>query len=166
MKCIIKRLAATAVAVLWGLGTLSAHAADNASGTVTYKARSATFKYAYLIKGPDAVDPKVTIRELILTANDIGAKLNACKTMSCASGLVEEGMTVDFGAGPRLNYWLALNNQMVQYSGTAVPAVFTAKQNDAARLAGTLRIDAAAAGGPRVDVEFDVGLTKEFAAAR
>ncbi len=144
----------------------TAFAADNASGTIAYKSRTATLKHVYLIKGPDAVDPKVTIRELIISSADIGAKLNACKTMSCASGILQEGMTVDFGPSPRLNYWIVLNNQMVQYSGTAVPAALTAKQNDANRLAGTLRIDDSTAGGPRIEVEFDVGLTKEFSAAR
>ena len=83
-----------------------------------------------------------------------------------ASGLVDEGMTVDFGAGPRLNYWLVMNGQKIQYSGTAQPTAFTGAQNDPARLAGKLRIDDTAAGGPRVEAEVDVGLTKEFTAAR
>jgi hypothetical protein len=156
----------TVCALVASLLAAPALAADTASGTVTYKTRSATFKYAYLVKGPDAIDPKLTIRELILSSADIGAKLQACKTMSCASGLVDEGMTVDFGAGPRLNYWLVMNGQKIQYSGTAQPTAFTGAQNDPARLAGKLRIDDTAAGGPRVEAEVDVGLTKEFTAAR
>ena len=30
-------------------------------------------------------------------------------------------MTVDFDAGPRLNYWVVANGQKIQYSGTAKP---------------------------------------------
>lgn len=162
----MKRFAIGPIVLAAGLLASHAWAADNASGTIAYKSRTANVKYAYLIKGPDAVDPKTIVRELILSSNDIGAKLAACKTMSCASGLLQEGMTVDFGPGPRLNYWIVLNNQMVQYSGTAQPAVLQTKQNDASRLAGKLTIDDTAADGPKISVEFDAGLTKEFSAAR
>jgi hypothetical protein len=162
----MNRFALGLTALAAGFLASAAWAADNASGTVAYKSRTATVKYAYLIKGPDAVDPKVMVRELILSSSDIGTKLAACKSMSCASGLLQEGMTLDFGPGPRLNYWIVLNNQMVQYSGTAQPAVLQARQNDPTRLAGKLAIDDTAAGGPRISVEFDAALVKEFSAAR
>ena len=86
--------------------------------------------------------------------------------MSCVSGALEEGMTVDFDAGPRLNYWIVMNGQRVQYSGTAEPSNFTASTDEAGRLAGTLKIDDAGAGGGKVDVTFDAALTKEFKTAR
>lgn len=35
-----------------------------------------------------------TVRQLILTSADVGAKLRACTSMTCASGSVTEGMTV------------------------------------------------------------------------
>ena len=160
------RASTLAVAAAFALAAGTAAAGNEAKGTIDYKARNTALKYAWLVKGPDSMEPKTTIRMLILTADDIGAKLAACKTMSCASGAVTEGMTVDFDAGPRLNYWIAVNGQKVQYSGTAKPDVFAAKANDAGRLAGKLAIDGTTAGGPKVDAEFDVAVLKTFTAAR
>jgi hypothetical protein len=58
----MKRLAAAVAAIL-----LSAPAfAGDAKGTVVYKGRTADVKFAYLVKGPDAVS-KTTIRRLILS---------------------------------------------------------------------------------------------------
>ncbi len=75
-------------------------------------------------------------------------------------------MTVDFAGGPRLNYWVALNGQKVQYSGAARPAALTAKVDDATHLAGQLAIDDIVADGPKVTATFDVTLTKDFRIAR
>ena len=138
-------------------------AADNqAIGVLTYRRYSITLKYAWLVKGPYERDPGKTVRRLILSANDIGAKLQACKTLSCASGQVTEGITVDFDTPPRLDYWVAVNAQKVQYSYGAMPEAFVARADTEGRLAGRLAIDDVAAGGPKVDVEFDVTVFKEF----
>ena len=146
-----------------GVPVNSAIAADNqAKGTLTYQTYSVTLKYAWLVKGPYERDPGKTIRRLILSADDIGAKLQACKTMSCAGGQVTQGMTVDFDTPPRLDYWVAVNSQKVQYSYGAMPEAFVAGDNDAGHLAGKLTIDDFAAGGPKVDAEFDVTVFKEF----
>jgi len=140
--------------------------AEPASGPINYKSKAGTLAITvanvYLVKGPDAVSGK-TMRELIFTSADIGAKLQACATMSCASGIVTEGMTVDFDAGPRLNYWVVGNGQKIQYSGTARPDETLKTSADTAdRLAGTLTIDDAAAGGAKVDVKFDAKVVKQF----
>jgi len=134
----------------------------DAKGTLVYKTRSAVLKYAWLVKGPRAEDPSKTVRRLILSAKDISAELQACKTIMCADGQVTEGVTVDFDVSPRLNYWVALNGQKVQYSGTVTPDAFAAIANDAGRLAGRLAIDDVAAGGPKIDAEFNVTVFKEF----
>jgi hypothetical protein len=143
-----------------------AAADDAAKGTLSYKGTTVMLKHAYLIKGPDAVDPKRIIRRLILSRDDLGATIRACKTMSCVDGGVSEGMEVDFDAGPRLNYWVALNGGRLQYSGTAQPSVAKVAGDDAKGLAGKLSIDDGAAGGPQVEVEFAATLLKEFTAAR
>jgi hypothetical protein len=143
-------------------GNFAIAAGNQAKGTLMYQAYSVTLKYAWLVKGPYERDPGKTIRRLILSANDIGAKLQACKTMSCAGGQVTEGMTVDFDTPPRLGYWVAVNGQKVQYSYGALPEAFVARANNAGRLAGKLAIDDVAAGGPKVDAEFDVTVFKEF----
>jgi hypothetical protein len=137
-------------------------AGNDAQGTLVYKTRSATLKYAWLVKGPYAEDPSKTVRRLILSAKDISAELQACKTIMCADGQVTEGMTVDFDVSRRLNYWVGLNDQKVQYSGTVTPDAFAARANDGGHLAGKLVIDDVAAGGPKIDAEFNVTLFKEF----
>ncbi len=149
----------------------SVEAADgSASGTLTYKSKGApitvALKYVWLVKGPDAIDPKTTIRHLIFSATDIGAKVAACKTMSCTDADLGSGMTIDLGSGPRLNYWVSLNDQRVQYSGTAMPDALKLATDTPGRLAGKLTIDDSAAGGAKVDVEFDAPLLQELKLAR
>ena len=146
---------------------VTAAAADGtAKGSLTYQAKAGpitmTPKFVYLVKGPDAVDTNMIIRHVIFSATDLGAKIAACNTMSCTNSNLGNGMTVDLDAGPRLNYWVVLNDQRVQYSGTARPAALVLTTNTPARLAGKLSIDDAAAGGPKVDIEFDVPLSKEM----
>ena len=145
-------------------------AGGTAKGSLTYKAKSGPItiapKFAYLVKGPDAVDAGKTIRKLIFSTADLGAKIDACKTMNCTDADLGEGMTVDFDAGPRLNYWVVLNGQRVQYSGTEPPAALKLATDTPQRLAGTLAFDGGAAGGPQVAIEFDTPLVKEVTKAR
>ena len=142
-------------------------AADGeAKGTLSYKGKTLALRHVYFIKGPDEVDTKKIIRRIILTGTDVEAKLRACRTMSCVGGQILEGIEIDLDAGPRLNYWLTLNNQLVQYSGTARPEVLKVAGQDPKRLAGTLAIDDTAAGGPKVDAEFAAALLKEITTAR
>jgi len=70
--------------------------------------RSAS-RVAYLVDGPDAVENSKIIRHLILSAADLGAKIAACETMSCTDADLSNGMTIDLDAGPRLSYWVVLN---------------------------------------------------------
>ncbi len=158
-----RAIAAASLAVLFALAAAPANAAGEAKGTVDYKGRTTNVKYAYLVKGPDAVS-KQTIRRLILSATDLSAKIAACKTMSCTDSDLGDGLSVNLEDGPRLNYWMVMNNQKVQYSGTEPKGSLATKADDAKRLAGTLRFDKTGAGGPKVDVEFDAALVKEVSA--
>lgn len=148
----------------------TAQAANTAGGTINYKAKSGAMtiapKHVWLVKGPDAIDPKKTIRKLIFSSTDIGAKVIACKTMSCTDADLGSGMTVDLDAGPRLNYWVVLDGQKVQYSGTAPVDNLKLTTNSANRLAGKLSIDGVAAGGPKVDIDFDATMLPELSKAR
>lgn len=142
-------------------------AADGtAKGTVAYKTNTAAIKHVWLVKGPDAADPKVTIRHLVFSAADIGAKVKACKAMNCVDADLDDGVTVDLDAGPRLNYWIVLKGQRIQYSGTAKLDKLKATVNSPTRVAGKLAIDDTAAGGGKVDIEFDAPLLAELKAAR
>ncbi len=143
-----------------------ANAADKATGSLEYKGHSAEFKYAWLVTGPSDFEPGTTVRRLVLSSTDIGAKLKSCATFSCTDGVVTEGMTADFTGGPRIEYWVVMNGQKIQYSGTAMPDTFTASADDPGHLAGTLAIDDTAAGGPKLTAVFDVTVLKGFKLAR
>jgi len=141
-------------------------AAEPASGTINYQSKSGPIAInvanVYLVKGPDAVSGK-TVRQLVFVPADIGAKLKACATLSCVSGLLNEGMTVDFDVSPRLNYWVVGNGQKVQYSGTAKPEETLKLTTDTPeQMAGTLTIDDSKAGGAKVNVKFDAKTAKSF----
>ncbi len=155
-----------AIVALAAVGINAAAADGTASGTLTYAAKSGSItmtpRYAYLVKGPDAVDTSKMIRHLILSPVDLGARIAACKTMSCTDADLKNGMTVDLDVGPRLNYWVVLNDQRVQYSGTARPAALELTANTPTRLAGKLVIDDSAAGGPKAEILFDAPLLKEI----
>lgn len=161
-----RRARIAVVAAMVAAGTFAGSAsADDAKGTITYAGKTGPIvvnvKQAYLVKGPDAMAGKV-IRRLVFSSADLAPKINACDTMSCSDGGVREGMTVDLDAGPRLNYWFVGNDQRVQYSGTAVPSTLKLTADTPQRLAGKLAIDDSAASGPKVDIEFDAKLVKEF----
>lgn len=139
--------------------------AGDAKGTVTYKDRSGpiaiTVKHAYLVRGPDYISGK-TIRRVVLSVADVSAKLSECASMMCSDGDIGEGMTIDFDVGSRLNFWFVGNNQLVQYSGSADPASLKLTTDTPQRLAGKWDFDGSAAGGPKVQVEFDAPLVKEI----
>lgn len=157
--------ALAALLLIAGLAA-TACAADSAVGSLNYRGHATVLKFAWLVTGPSDFEAGKTIRRVVLSATDIGAKLQACRTFSCTDGEVMEGATVDFTGGSRLNYWTVSEGQKVQYSGTAEVGAFVARANDARHLAGRLAIDDTAAGGPRLDAEFDVTVLKEFAVAR
>ena len=153
-------LALIAVAAL---GVAAGAAEGTVTGSVMYEGKTVTFKHVYMITGPDAFDPKFTDRTLLFTADDIGAKLMACESVFCAEGLVINGMTLEWGPNPRLNYWVGVNNQLIQIGGTAIPGeVFKAKADTPDHLAGLLLIDDTKVQGPAATAEFDVTLTKAF----
>jgi hypothetical protein len=93
-----RRAFATTLALALGAATIAVAtcaSAEEAKGTVSYKGTTLAVKYAFLVKGPDAIDTTKIIRRLIFATTDLGAKIRACQTMSCVDGLVEEGMTLD-----------------------------------------------------------------------
>src|SRR6266567_1818948 len=140
--------------------------ADTASGTISYQSKVGPIlvnvKNVYFVKGPDAVSGK-TIRHLIFSSADLSAKIKGCVKISCTDSDLNEGMTVDLDAGPRLNYWVVGSGQRVQYSGTAKPETLKLATDTPQRIAGKLTIDDSGAGGAKASVDFDATLLKEFA---
>jgi len=140
--------------------------AAETKGTLTYSKGSVVLKYSYLIKGPDSFDNKKIFRRLIFSGSDIAAKIQACTTMSCVDGTITDGLMVYLDQGSRLNYWMAVGNAMTQYSGSKDIAALKTSAEEPKRVAGHLSIDDSAASGPKIDVEFDAALVKEFSQAR
>jgi len=142
---------------------------DVGKGKLVYKTGSKSFdmniKSAYFITGPDGFDSGKKIRRLIFSTNVLDDKIKSCSAMNCVDQYIE-GLQVDLDAAPRLLYWISLNNQLVQYSGTAQNEFLTLTADTADHLAGTLKFDQSASGGPLVDVTFDTKLMKTFAKAR
>ena len=142
---------------------------DAGKGKLVYKTGSKAFdmniKSAYFIAGPDGFDSGKKIRRLIFTTNTLDDKIQSCGAMNCVDQYIE-GLQVDLDAAPRLLYWISLNNQLVQYSGTAQNEFMTLTADTQDHLAGTLKFDQSASGGPVVDVTFDAKLVKTFAKAR
>ncbi len=145
-------------------------AAGDAKGTLNYKSKSKDFaialKYAHYVKGPDDMDPKTTIKRVILSSTDLTSKIQACKTLDCSDDGLTEGIEIDITGGPRLLYWLVVNGGLVQYSGTQQPASLVTTADTAQRLAGKITFDDSGAGGAKVDVTFDASLLKAFDKAR
>src|SRR5262245_48995736 len=151
----------TAIALLLGAGVMTT---DSVKGSLVYKGKTAehraTINHVYLVKGPDTIEPKKIGRVLIFSADDLGEKLRACATVSCAEQLVTEGFTIGFDTTPFLKFWMALEKGKVQTSGPANAKAFTPTVDTPERLAGTLRFDSF---GAKVDVQFDAALLKTFA---
>jgi len=135
--------------------------AGEAKGTVAYKGRTMQVKHAYVVQTQDAMS-RAPMRRLILSPVDLGPKIASCAKMSCVDGALDDGIEFDFVPGPRLNYWLVMNGQKVQYSGTEPRESFAATADEAKKIAGALRFDKTAAGGPKVDVQFDAALVKDL----
>ena len=145
---------------------MAVHAGDKASGTVKFKTWSATLKHAWMVRSPDEMDASKSILRIYLSSADIGAKIKACKTLSCANLALEDGAKVDFSDARHLGYAVKLNGQRVQYSGGTDGGAFKLTTNKPDHLAGKLHIDDVASGGASVDAEFDLTLTNTFKTVR
>ncbi len=141
-------------------------AGDSASGTVNLKTAKGAFKYGFLVRGPDEMDPSKIILRILLSSVDIGAKIKAAKTFSDANMALEDGVEVDFSDASHLGYAVRLNHELVQYSGGTDREAFTLTTNKPDHLAGKLHINDTAADGPNVDATFDLTLVKTFTSAR
>jgi hypothetical protein len=141
-------------------------AADKDSGTVKFKTWSSSVAHAFMVRGPDEMQPDKTVLRLYLSSVDIGARIKACKTLSCADAALEDGAMVDYGDSRHLAYAVRLNGGKVQYSGGTDGDAFALTTNTPDHLAGTLHIDDVASGGAVVDARFDLGLANTFTTAR
>ena len=70
-------------------------------------------------------------------------------------------MTVELDASPRLLFWFVANGQRVP-SGTAQPDTINLAANTPQKIAGKWDDDASGQGGPKIAMEFDTSVLKEF----
>ncbi|MEO5625094.1 MAG: hypothetical protein ABIQ70_03670 [Dokdonella sp.] len=160
---IVLRVAAVAVLLM---GSIQAFAADKASGTVAFKTWSSTIKFAVLVRGPDEMDESKTVLRIYLSSSDIGAKIKACKTLSCADAALTDGAMVDYGDARHLAYAVRLNGERAQYSGGTDAGAFALTTSKSDHLAGKAHIDDIASGGARVDTDFDLTLAVTYKTVR
>lgn len=146
--------------------SMVALAGDKPGGMVAFKTWSSAIKYVALVRGPDEMDESKSVLRLYLSSTDIGAKIKACKTLSCADSALADGAMVDYGDASHLGYAVRLNGERAQYSGGTNADAFTLSTNQPEHLAGKVHIDDAASGGATVDAEFDVALAATFTALR
>ncbi|NIJ52110.1 hypothetical protein [Dyadobacter arcticus] len=142
---------------------------DNSKGKLLYNTSKKSFdlnlNFVHFIVGPDSFDPNKKIRRLIFTEKSLDAKIKSCDVMNCTDPEIE-GIQVDLDAAHRILYWVNLNGQLVQYSGTAPYEELTLTTDSKEQLAGTLKFDHSVAGGPMVDVTFNAKILKTFAKVR
>jgi len=154
------------VPAIWLAASTLALAGNNASGMITFKTGKCLVTHAWLVRGPDEMDPSKSVLRIYLASVDIGAKIKACKTLSCADNTLTDGAMVDFADTRHLAYAVRLNGERLQYSGGTSGEAFTLTRNDPNHLAGKLRIDDTAADGAKVDATFDLTLLKSFTSVR
>lgn len=141
-------------------------AGDSASGTITLKTDKCVVKHGWLVRGPDEMDPSKSVLRIYLSDVDIGAKIKACKTLSCADHSLTNGAMVDFGDARHLAYAVRLNGERLQYSGGTNGEAFTLSTDKPSHLIGKLHIDDTAADGAKIDATFDLTLMNTFASIR
>ncbi|GGM94579.1 hypothetical protein GCM10010967_29860 [Dyadobacter beijingensis] len=164
-KVHLRLLLACCIGLFFSFHTIS----DAGKGKLAYKTGSKSFdiniQSASFIAGPDGFESGKKIRRLIFTTHPLGDKIKSCAAMNCVDQYIE-GIQVDLDAAPRLLYWISLNNQLVQYSGTAQNEFLSLTTDTPEHLTGTLKFDQSASGGPVVDIAFDTKLSKTFTKAR
>jgi hypothetical protein len=136
--------------------------AGRAGGTASFDKHTVDIKYGWLVRGPDEFDRSKTILRLYFSATDVGAKIAACETMSCADGTLANGGFVNFGSLGYNGYWLTLDGGRVQYSGGADATAFALTTKRPNHLAGKVRIDDSSFGGGKLTVDFDLPLARTF----
>lgn len=136
-----------------------------ASGKLTYKSANKTIEIplqnVVFLSGPDPFEKDKMIRRLVFSEKDLSGGLTTCNDINCLDSIME-GIQFDLNNTARINYWLSLDNQKIQYSGTAPREVLVLLTDKPDRLTGTLRLDNTGAGGPVVEITFDATRSKLF----
>jgi hypothetical protein len=158
----IKPIVAASLLFLLACGASNGAPAGHASGSATFDKHSATIKYGWLVRGPDEFDHSKSILRIYLSSSDVGAKILACDSFSCADQSLLDGGYVDFSGASYTNYWFTLSGGHVQFSGGTNATAFALTTNQPNHLAGTVRIVDSSFHGAKLVAEFDLTLLKTF----
>jgi len=142
----------------------AAVAADShAQGKLTLQGENKSLdvevKHAYYVSGPDRFEATKMTRSLVFAVDDLAAVIQACADIGCATALSGDGLVLDLGDAASPSYWAHV--RPMQYSGFVGRNGLRLRTDSSDRLAGSLTI---AGAGVKTTIEFDVPLTKTFAA--
>jgi hypothetical protein len=153
--------AAFAVAATTFASPSFAEGRDSAEGTLVVptedKPLSVDLKYAYVVVGPDTFDAEKTTRRLVFAAEDLRARIEACKGIRCAVTMSSDGLVLDLDEAGSSSYWAHV--QPMQYAGSVDSGGLVLRTDKPGRLAGTLKIDNARV---TTTTAFDATLVKAF----
>jgi hypothetical protein len=157
---------ACSAAILLLLATAAARAADHASGTLALGSAQGAISHAVMVRAPDEMDASRSILRIYLSADDISAKVRACRTLACADAALGDGAMVDYSDASHLPYAVRLGHQLKQYSGATDQDAFALATKSPDHLAGKLHVDDGAMGGATIDADFDLAVSATFGAVR
>jgi hypothetical protein len=136
--------------------------AGHASGNVTFGKHSATIEYGWLVRGPDEFNRGKSLFRIYFSSIDVGAKIAACSSLSCADDSLVNGAFIDVNDSQIVNFWMTLDGGHVQYSGGVDTTALKLDTNRPDHLAGKFRFDESSAGGGKLVADFDLPLMKTF----
>lgn len=154
-----------ALAIASGALVASLHCAaagDHAHGRLTLdidgKTRSAELAHVYFVVGPDAFDPSRTTRQLVFSVDDLGASIEACADIDCATVLGGDGLVLALDASGRTRFHARM--RPTQSGGFLPDGALKLSADAQDHVAGTLTLDSM---GVKTAIEFDATLRKAFA---
>ena len=162
MASVTKSVAAACLLFSFAVAPSSGAPAGRANGSASFDKHSATIKYGWLVRGPDEFNQGKSILRIYLSSTDVGAKILACDSLSCADQSLVEGGFVDFSGASYTNYWFTLGGGHLQFSGGTSATAFALTTNQPNHLAGKVRIADSSFHGAKLVAEFDLPLRKTF----
>ena len=143
---------------------LPAAAADRASGTLSLSAAGGKVlplevRHGYFFEEPDPFGGEGRVRVLVLTDEDVRAKVEACDNARCAEFAAKNGLSVKLWSdGSPPAYWAHV--EPMQYSAPLTGSSLDLEVDTPERVSGTIELDSDSV---RATVSFDLSRLATFA---
>ena len=111
---------------------------------------------AYLVSGPDSLEPTKMTRRLIFSAADVGPAITACADANCALYSSKERVWVALDDATTMSWHAQINDK--QASGMTSRSGLVLATDEPNHLAGTLKLDMM---GVKANIEFDAHLMSQ-----